>query len=479
MAIPSTTAALFQIIDEWIALVSPIAARDPAAFWSNDINAAGAAARLRGFVTRFDDFTAINIINNELSGGTARLNRIFGTALSAPQFQSPILAPEAIQETFFPSPTPAQVAGFGPGVELSALEPALVEAAAILAPESFAARFLNQKPVPLDSPVVPPAGFIPTSLVSSQAETVGIAETFSELAARSGSGPAPPTSVPLDAPLPQAVMAIAPQEVFFSSETTGLPTSGGPAPAFTQPEIRAGLFSSILKGLVGGASGFLLGGPAGAAIGLGSAFLPSGAPSVGIPSFPTLPTPRFPPSTFGPSLQTPGFTGLPQFDQSAQLRAALQALRATGLSTGGAAVDVATQPFRSTFAPTAVPPSIPSSVAFPLNGGLATTGLPIAPVVQAQSSVCFRAPKGYVVVEIVGSDGVPVKVAMWKPLAKSLKLFKSRPRARITAAEWRTLKVANRVARKAAATAKEAGFSVSVSGRARKRPTTKRKQTVC
>ncbi len=498
MATPSTTTALFQIIDEWIALVSPIAARDPAAFWANDFNAAGAVSRLRMFVTRFDDFTATNIINNELSGGTARLNRIFGTALSAPQFQSPVLAPEAIQQTFFPLPTSEQVAQFGTGVDLSALPTALVEAAAALAPESVVAKFVAEQQRPFTPDPKAAIG------VQTDAVPIGVVKQgFPDVVLRPISGTTalpssdlaktaiPPSGFPVQ-PLVRFARALEPTEnlpvqepmailnptlnTTESGGSTSLPSFGGPVgTAFTtspiDPQIRAGIFGDIAKGLLGAASGFLIGGPAGAAIGLGSTFLPRGGGQAGfappVPGQFGFPQPQLPIGQQFPTglLPTPGFTGLgatPAFQLPQNLQfLANQALGGLGTPPfAGGGGDFRGGGAGGSFGAAALP-----SIQFPTNGGLAATGLPIAPVIQAQSSLCFRAPKGYVVVEIVGSNGVPVKVAMWRPLAISLKLFKRRPRPLLSAADGKAIRRAERVEKKLKRLASRAGLVCRTKGR--------------
>ncbi len=326
MATPSTTTALFQIIDEYIALVSPIAARDPAAFWANDFNAAGAVTRMRMFVTRFDDATATNIINNELSGGVARLNRTFGTALSAPQFQAPTVTAEAIQQTFFPAPTPAQVAGFGTGVELSELDPALLEAAAVLAPESVAAQFVAEQkaaapptPVPLGTPPAPPVGIPVAPRLPSQAAQVGVAQTFAQATESSLVGPVVNPGLPLNT---RNVMAIPQEALFVSAETTSLPTSGGPTPSTIAPGINP-LFGIRLGGLgtlLGAAAGSLIPG-VGTVLGAGLGTALFGGGSIEGQQF-VPPGLQFPNVTVGqalpgfgnafPQFATPGFTGITQ-----------------------------------------------------------------------------------------------------------------------------------------------------------------------
>ena len=474
MATPATRAALFQNIDSWAAAAAPILARDPAFIGRLGVPSMAAfVAKLKGWADQFPETTAIAVVNNELKAATAAINQTFGTTLSAPQFQAAPVTPLSTS----PPLTPEQVATLGPGVELAALDPALVEAAAALAPESFAAEFLKQKPFVPAAPVAPPRGFIPTSLVSSQPTFIAEPKTFAEIAAESKAGPAPrrvvgdavlvpllrpPIGVVKEQIMPNGIRTFGrsglpglgippagfiPLDPFISTAGTGLPTSGGPSGGFFD-------FGDFLRG---GARSILTGG------GLGDILRGGLAGGLGI-------TPTLPPGTGQAAANTQRIADL--LAQGFTLDQILESFK-TGATVGGPL-------------PRFTPGSLPGTAGFgggaggtlqlPLNGSLATLGFPIAPVLAAQATTCFRAPKGYVVVEIVGSDGVPVKVSMWKPLAKSMKLFKSRPRARISAAEWRTLKVVGRVARKAAATAKEAGFVVSISGKARRRPTAAKKR---
>lgn len=84
-------------------------------------------------------------------------------------------------------------------------------------------------------------------------------------------------------------------------------------------------------------------------------------------------------------------------------------------------------------------------------------------VVGANVETRMRAPRGFVVVQLpIDFMGFPAgaKVAMYKPIARKLGWWKPRPKPPITAAEWKTLKTANRVERKAQKIAKEAGFKV-------------------
>lgn len=450
MAIPAIREALFQMIDAWAAVVAPVAARDPAAFFGNDINMAGLIARLRAFIDdpKWSDSLVIRVTNSDLVQHTARLNQMFGTRVAAPQFQA---APVTPLSTSAPL-TAAQVAAFGPGVALGEIDRALLEAAAALDPESSAAEFIRTR-----------IDFVPTSLVSSQAETVGPAQTFAEIVAESGSGPAPPTEVPLSQ---VRRVAIAAQDAFISSESTLLPVAGGPSgslvggglgEAVTMSEaleIRRvfGINLGPLAKILGGAVGSIIPG-VGTAVGaaVGSALFGGTGPAKPEPTLPTALVPVFPPSG-GPARRgvDPG-----------ALRQVLDVLKAVP--------------------PTAIPAQAaellfgglingrqPGEVQIGLNGSRLTTGMPFDTVQNAVQTVTYRAPKGFVVVEIVGSNGLPVKVAMWKPQAIALKLWKRRPKARITAAEYRTLKTANRVAKKAKVLAQDAGFSCVTKGSARR-----------
>ena len=447
MATPSTTAALFQIIDDYIALVSPIAARDPAAFWANDFSAAGAVTRMRTFVTRFGDSTAISIINNELSGGVARLNRIFGTVLSAPQFQAPVIAPEVIQQTFFPSPTPAQVAQFGTGVEFSALDPALVEAAAILAPESEAALFVAQEPVLVPASDPPPLvttpgfptlrdestiaplepSFVQAPFISSSEEfaesVVPKAETFQELTL-GVPGPTPGSLLePEVTTMPFHVL-----DPFISSEGTKLPTSGGPnifeSGGFfdlgdvikTGVDIVSGdinlkdLLDRLLQGDTNG----------------------------------VVPTTD---QTFLPQ---------PANDRDLEQRIIdiLKKFPAfSGLGGVGRIADVVKDALQ------------PSNGKLPTGSGLKTINGCVFPesVLSPTTALVHRAPPGYVIVDCAG-----IKVAMLKEVAIKMGKFKRRPKPPISASDWKALRTADRVKKKAKTIAGVAGFSCATKGSRRR-----------
>ena len=469
MATITVKRELVENINEWAAAAAPILARDPAFIGRLGVSSMqGFIDKLTRLIDKFDDFTTTNIVNNELKAATAAINQTFGTTLSAPQFQAAPVTPLSTS----PPLTPTQAATLGTGVELSEIDPALLEAAAVLAPESAVARFVAARdtPVPDAASPAPPVDFVPTSLVSSQAEGIAEPQTFAEIGIRSRAAPTPDTMVP-DFPINERSFMPNGQDFRFrtfdpsvfrpstfnplhASDTTGLPTSGGPSEGLidVSDAIRGGV-EVLLAG--GNILDILKGATLG---GLG------------------ISTPRGTPTAFTSPENLTAQINLVATERPDQLRAFLQALVDSGVMTletmaailarlGTAVVGTP----ETTPLPTPALP-MPGAVQIPLNGALATTGLPIAPVVAAMATTCYRAPKGYVVVEIVSSSGLPMKVSMWKPLARSMKLFKSRPKAKITASEWRTLRVAERVSKKAKAVAQAAGFSVSVSGKARPRP---------
>jgi len=290
-----------------------------------------------------------------------------------------------------------------------------------------------------------PVEQIPTSLVSSQATDIAPAKTFAQVAADSGSGPAPPA--PQNIINPPETMAILATEEFRPASSTFLPTAGGPVPDVNP---IFGIKLGPLAGLIGGALGTLIpipgvGTAGGAALGT-ALFGGGGTPPLGTPGIvPTSPT-----GAGNGGLQDALIKLLREFSPVGELGSVLDLAKTLGDTFAG---PTARQPidFPSDFTPG-------GQITIPLNGAVATTGLPIAPVLAARPSICFRAPKGYVVVEITGSDGTPQKVAMWKPLARSMKLFKSRPKPPISASEMKSLRTAKRVRNKSKKIATLSGF---------------------
>ncbi len=430
--------------DAWLAAIAPIVSRDPQAFLGRlglvDVSLAGLRTRLLGFIDLADDSLAIRLINNELSKGTASLNQAFGTNLSAPQFQAPAVAPDVLT----PPLTPAQVTTLGTGVDLSQIDRSIVEAAAILAPDSEAARFVSQPiPVPIDDP--DPIFAPPAPPTESLAPTIQPPGTFQALADAPFSGPAPSLrSLPA-----MAVNTFDPS--FVSSTSTALPATGnlGTVQLSGSPFDPIGALIGALGGLQGGGGvgGAVLGGALGGLVpGFGT-----GAPTV--TTAPLGPT-------FG---GTPGFVSGQPTQPGGTEQQLLDLLRGFPPAQPGFAL--------ADLIGITSPPSAAGAggVSIPLNGAVATTGLPIAPVLNTTVTATHRAPKGYVVVEIAGSNGQLVKVAMWKPLARSLKLFKSRPKPPISASEMKSLRTAKRVGAKVKKAASLAGFTCAVRGKSRRR----------
>ena len=71
-----------------------------------------------------------------------------------------------------------------------------------------------------------------------------------------------------------------------------------------------------------------------------------------------------------------------------------------------------------------------------LNGNGCNLQVMVAP----HQKVINKAPRGYVIVETENAAGVPVKVAMLKPVAKSCGLWKPRARPVMTAADAKTIR---------------------------------------
>lgn len=71
-----------------------------------------------------------------------------------------------------------------------------------------------------------------------------------------------------------------------------------------------------------------------------------------------------------------------------------------------------------------------------LNGNGCNLQVMVAP----QQKVINKAPRGYVIVETENAAGVPVKVAMLKPVAKSCGLWKPRAKPVMTAADAKTIR---------------------------------------
>jgi len=334
-----------------------------------------------------------------------------------------------------PPPIPIASLGLSPSAAtIAAVEAGLAGPAPVPEVEVDAAP-----PIPVDQ--------LPTSLVSSQATDIAPAKTFAQVAADSGSGPAPPA--PQNIINPPETMAILATEEFRPASSTFLPTAGGPVPDVNP---IFGIKLGPLAGLIGGALGTLIpipgvGTAGGAALGT-ALFGGASTPPLGTPGI----APSSPTGAGNGGLQDALIKLLREFSPVGELGSVLDLAKTLGDTFGGALPRAPITDFPEGFAPGQ------GQINFPVNGALATTGLPIAPVLAARPSICFRAPKGYVVVEITGSDGTPQKVAMWKPLARSMKLFKSRPKPPISASEMKSLRTAKRVRNKSKKIATLSGF---------------------
>ena len=71
-----------------------------------------------------------------------------------------------------------------------------------------------------------------------------------------------------------------------------------------------------------------------------------------------------------------------------------------------------------------------------LNGNGCNLQVMVAP----HQKVINKAPRGYVIVETENAAGVPVKVAMLKPVAQSCKLWKPRAKPIMTASDAKTIR---------------------------------------
>jgi len=432
---------LLQIIQGWVDLATPIAAQDPAAAAgaTGYGGPSGLAVKLRDIVATKSLEFAQAFVSNNLAQATANLNLIFGSKLTLGTdgfyYSSPATAPTTAMlppSVYESTPTVEQVAGFGSGVDFSTVDPVLVEAAAAIAPDSQAAEYLavvNSEPVqeapiegaqvvysPVPATAPPPAVALPAPL--NEIPVVQTTQPVGDLAAVSFAAklaPAQTTEVP--------TMAVANYDPTYSSAySTSLPGTG----------VQASVGSDLLSGLAAGL-GTLAGGG-----NIGQSLL-GGLTGAGI-----LPAPT------GTGTQTPGFVGPTQPDQGL-----LNQLLALLGSIPGGQIPAAL----ISGAQSIIGNGTQAQVTVPSGLGQVTAGLPMAPVMNATQTVTYRAPKGYVVVDLVGSNGQTSKVAMWKPMARSLKLWKARAKPPIKASEWKALKTAERVSKKAKSIAMKAGYS--------------------
>lgn len=427
---------LNQIINSWLAAAVPVAQRDPstAAAATGYGGPEGLAEKLRSYFSiksqAFNEsFTASN-----LAQATANLNSVFGTQITLGSdglyYSTPAEAPSvaALPTSIYESePTVEQVAAFGSGVDFSDVDPTVVEEAAALAPESEAATYLESltaEPIP-DPPAIAPTqpelvaedapapafqAPAPVSTVPPQTQTVQLPGTFAETTIAAKLAPPQITEEP--------VMA-----------TANIDPSYGSAYSTTLPGmmVSANLGSDLIGGLTTALGTYLAGGS------------PTDIITGGLTGSGLLPGGQQPPGIAGP---TDG-GGDKLLQQLLQLLGSIPGGQVPAAVIGGAQSLLGNG----------------AQVTVPTNGGAVTAGMPIAPVMNARQTLTYRAPKGYVVVDLVGSNGQSSKVAMWKPLARSLKLWKARPKPPIKASEWKALKTAGRVRTKAKKIAMESGFS--------------------
>ena len=448
MATIAVKLQLFKVIDDWAAVAAPIAARDPSPYFGSlgVSDMAGAVARLRSYAERYDDALATRLVNSEITQNTAWLNQIFGTSVVARGFQVPPVTPLSTA----PEPTPEEVATFGTGVDFSEINPDLIEEAAALDPASLAASYLA------DGALGEP--FPPAPLITIEDRVIARREIQ-----------IPATDAPLqlfterDMPFHGSL-----------SDPIGIDGGfdlpfGGP-PLTPPPTISAGGdpgaggfdFTGALERLLGGISrgdplvSVLLGG-LGGGIGLD------------LPISDTNDQVATPPTTQPP---LPGVAP----DLQARFLEFLKAFPPTALTTQFVSM------LWNMFGGTGDPPPVStpgivgtSQTRIGLNGqiglnGLMADGCDVQTLRNTQIKQVHTAPKGFVVVECIGSNGLPVKMAMWKPLAIKLGKWRASRKPPMSAAEWRTLKTAERVKNKVKRIAGAAGFKTEVKGRARRRP---------
>ena len=444
-------------LETWLALISPVIAGSPAAqevFVPVYGGFAQFVSNLRGFIlsTPFSDtelagafFTRTlgrtNLVNRA-AGSTITWNPTLGTYQAIPL---PVVAPVA-PFTGFPEPTPTQVAAFGPAVDLSSVAPALVEAAALLDPESLAAQFINAQGEP--TAPFPPTDAFDVAQVRQESE---IPVTDSSPAVRE-------LQLIRKTDMPNGIfdpLGFNPFGISGSFFPDDPPIVGAPpieppvSPGFGGFDIGDAL-KELLEGIVKGE-------------GVGDILSDVFAGGFGIPitdTGDTLPVPE-------PTAIAPGQPPLPGVAPDLQ-RALLELLKS--------------------FPPTAVPATAADLIfgglgraqpTAPLVGGLPVTvgmnglaGVPcdVKTVMNTQIKQVHTAPKGFVVVVCTGSNGLPVKMAMWKPLAIKLGLWRAARKPPMSASEWRCLKTADRVKNKVKRIAGTAGFKTEVKGRARRRP---------
>jgi len=411
---------LRRMIADWAAVVVPIAARDPAAFYRNDVDMPGLLARLNSFIRnpKWDDALVIRVTNSDLSAHTAWLNQVFGTRVSAPQFQAPAVTPLA---TFDPL-TPEQVATFGTGVELAALDPALVEAAAALAPESEAAKFVAQR---ILEPPAPPPEFEGGPLIA-------------------------PPAPPIFADVPPASLSSG-NQIPIQNGGLALPLHGDifrdPGGGTTVPGGDLAIFGVPVGEIIRGAIELFRGEPLIDVLG----FAPPTVPTV-IPPTP-ITTPAFPAVANG-GLKQKLVNLLIELSPFGETKAAYDVIKGVLASMG---FDVFGNPLVQT--PNGALP-LPSP-AIGVNG-CAIPQAVTSPVVH----MINRAPKGYV---MVTCNGQPV--AMLKSIAKDMGYWKRRPKPPMSASEWKTLRTAKRVTAKSKRIAQTAGFKCSTGSTRRRKST--------
>ena len=371
-------------------------------------------SKLKGWVDQFPEATAIAVVNNELKAATAAINQTFGTTLSAPQFQATAVTPLSTS----PPLTAEDVVTFGTGVEFSALEPELVEAAAVLAPESEAAKFIAALVTPAAPAVDVPIRIDPPVLPVVAPRVVADLPLIDVLSPRL------PVTMPMFHPDP-----------FISSGHTGLPTFGGPG-----QDTGTKIFGIPIGDIVREGIDILGGQPISDSL----RDLLGGQPL--LPTTPTAPTVGTTTANGDIiKLLTDLLLELSPFGETAAtyrlVTALLSSLTGETSQFGG--------------------PTFPNGLPPPTTGvnGCAVPAAVTAPFIAN----VMRAPKGYVLVTCNGQ-----RVAMLKEIAVKMGYWKRRRKPPMSASEWKTLTTAKRVMKKSKRIAETAGFRCSTSSSRRR-----------
>lgn len=431
MATAAARDRAFQNLENWAALARQARDLDPSAvdavfapfYPSLEAFINGARNTLSGRASIFSDSELAGFVQTFLGSKSNLINRAVGTSITyntaTGQFQSGPQAGKAalpLAPASQPAaPTPVQEAAFGSGV-ITPEEAAAEIVAQVAAQSPPPPPVIEAVPETSPAPANPPAPeTVPTSIVAPVVSAAPVADmTFAEVADVE-SGPAPAAKISF--PVNQVRVMPNGQDPFISTYSTGLPQGGGPNLAFSGGfDLPGAIEGGVETALGGGSLADILKGALGGLLGSGDT---TGTPGIAGPAG--------------------GFVAPPQNGDKDIEDKLIDILSRFPAFSGPGAIGRVAGGVKSMLSTNGITTQFPGNI-----------------VTAPQIGTRLKAPPGYVIVTLPETGE---KVAMWKAVARSLGLWKSRPKPPIKASEWKALRTANRVEKKAKKIAQTAGFS--------------------